>query len=381
MAAAVGSGQPDDSLVVSALWRAIRVLRPVALVYAVWSAWVRSDEMQHPHLAGAVLLALGAWTVLRYVRPSREMRTHLTELSLAASAVLATRWVDTPEAAFGGTTTLPGVWQAVPVVSLAVITGWRGGICAGLVVAACAVVSTGSLSIDAVNNGMLVLLIGGCVGYCADMARAEHESLRRMLERKAEDGQRDRLARTVHDGVLQALAFIHRRGMDVGGDAARLGAIAGEQEQRLRALVSGVPIDELEATVGGPVDVRMVLKQATEGAAQIVGPADPVLLPRRPAGELVAAVEAALENVRRHAGEDAQAWVLVDDAGDNIVVTVRDNGVGVSEERITTASARGRLGVSSSIRGRLEDLGGSARYLYGPGGGTTVEMWVPKRGE
>ena len=56
---------------------------------------------------------------------------------------------------------------------------------------------------------------------------------------------------TIHDGVLQALAFIHRRGVDAGGEAARLGAIAGEQEQRLRALVSGVPIDELEKTIGG----------------------------------------------------------------------------------------------------------------------------------
>ena len=70
----------------------------------------------------------------------------------------------------------------------------------------------------------------------------------------------------------------------------------------------------------------------------------------------------------------------IDDAGDDIVVTVRDNGVGVSEERIAEAGSRGRLGVSASIRGRLEELGGSARYLYGPGGGTTVEMWIPKRG-
>ena len=68
------------------------------------------------------------------------------------------------------------------------------------------------------------------------------------------------------------------------------------------------------------------------------------------------------------------------DAGDDIVVTVRDNGVGVSEERIAEARQRGRIGVSASIRGRVEDLGGSARYLYGPGGGTMVEMWIPKRG-
>ena len=62
----------------------------------------------------------------------------------------------------------------------------------------------------------------------------------------------------------------------------------------------------------------------------------------------------------------------------DVVVTVRDNGVGVSPERMAQAGASGRLGVSSSIKSRIEDLGGRATYLFGPGGGTTVEMWIPK---
>lgn len=369
----------DDSLVVSAFWRAIRVLRPVALLYAVWGAWTRRDEMQQPGVAFAILGVLAVWTAVQLVWERRELWWHLVELGIAVAAVVATRWVDTPDAAYRGTTTLPGVWQAVPVASIGIIKGWRGGLASGAVVAVAMVAST-SADVAAVSNGLLVVLVGGTVGYCADLAREEQVELSRALAQEAEDVERDRLARTIHDGVLQALAFIHRRGRDAGGEAARLGAIAGEQEQRLRALVSGVPIDELEKTIGGPVDLSQYLRQASAGVADLVAPADPVFLPRRPANELVAAVEAALDNVRKHAGPDAHAWVLVDDAGEDVVVTVRDNGVGVSEERIAEAGSRGRLGVSSSIRGRLEELGGSARYLYGPGGGTTVEMWIPKRG-
>ena len=374
------SGAPDDSLVVSAFWRAIRVLRPLALLYAVWGAWTRRDDMQAPAAAFAILGVLAVWTAVQVVWERRELWWHLVELGLAVGAVLATRWVDTPDAAFRGTTTLPGVWQAVPVASIGIIKGWRGGLAAGGVIALAMVAATRSVDVAAVSNGLLVILVGGTVGYCADLAREEQAELARVLAQDAEDVERDRLARLIHDGVLQALAFIHRRGVDAGGEAARLGAIAGEQEQRLRALVSGVPIDELEKTIGGPVDLSQYLRQASAGMADLVAPADPVFLPRRPANELVAAVEAALDNVRKHAGPDAHAWVLVDDAGDDIVVTVRDNGVGVSEERIAEAGSRGRLGVSASIRGRLEELGGSARYLYGPGGGTTVEMWIPKRG-
>ncbi len=369
----------DDSLVVSALWRAIEVFRPLALVYAAWSAWTRAGQMQRPGAALAIFVVLAAWTAAQGGWGRRQLGWHLTELGLAAVAVIATRWVDSPDAAIRGMTTLPSVWQAVPVASIAVLRGWRGGTLAGAVIAAAMVVGTQAMALAAVSNGLLVVLLGGVVGFCADRAREEQEELRQALEREAEDAERDRLARAVHDGVLQALAFIHRRGVDVGGEAARLGAMAGEQEQRLRELVSGVPIDELEATVGGPVDLRQNLRQAAAGTADLIAPAEPVLLPRRPAAEIVAAVEAALDNVRRHAGADAHAWVLIDDAGEDIVVTVRDNGVGVSEDRITEASERGRLGVSSSIRGRLEELGGSARYLYGPGGGTTVEMWIPKQ--
>ena len=51
--------------------------------------------------------------------------------------------------------------------------------------------------------------------------------------------ERQRLARVVHDGVLQVLALVQRRGPDLGADGAELGRLAGEQESRLRALVQG----------------------------------------------------------------------------------------------------------------------------------------------
>ena len=71
--------------------------------------------------------------------------------------------------------------------------------------------------------------------------------------------ERERLARTVHDGVLQTLAFIHRRGGELGGEAARLGGMAAEQEGRLRALVSGTARGRAGASCGGEVDLRLLL--------------------------------------------------------------------------------------------------------------------------
>ncbi|MFI5074847.1 MAG: DUF5931 domain-containing protein, partial [Actinomycetales bacterium] len=70
------SGAPDDSLVVSAFWRAIRVLRPLALLYAVWAAWTRRDEMQAPAAAFAILGVLAAWTAVQVVWERRELWWH-----------------------------------------------------------------------------------------------------------------------------------------------------------------------------------------------------------------------------------------------------------------------------------------------------------------
>ncbi|WP_010293612.1 ATP-binding protein, partial [Streptomyces sp. SA3_actF] len=96
------------------------------------------------------------------------------------------------------------------------------------------------------------------------------------------------------------------------------------------------------------------------------------------ARELTAAVAAALDNVARHAGEDARAWLLVEDETDAVLVTVRDDGPGIPEGRLAEAAEQGRLGVAQSIRGRLADLGGTAALLSVPGQGTEVELRLPR---
>jgi signal transduction histidine kinase len=102
-----------------------------------------------------------------------------------------------------------------------------------------------------------------------------------------------------------------------------------------------------------------------------------VLLPARAERELVAAIVAALDNVARHAGPDAHAWVLLEGRPREVVVTVRDNGDGMPKGRLDDAAGQGRLGVRSSIQGRLREVGGDCTITSRPGSGTTVRMTVP----
>jgi signal transduction histidine kinase len=367
-----------DSLVLNALWGALRVFRPAALVYAAWSVWVRHDDMVNLPGAVGVLAGLGVWTAYMYAAQRRDLAIHLAEMFVGGAAIMSTRFFDTPLSITTGDTTIPGVWQHVPVVGVAIILGWRGGLAAALVITAVMVAQVGRLDSEPIANAGLVVMLGMCIGYAADTARKEQAALRRILAQRAEVAERERLARVVHDGVLQALAFIHRRGLDIGGETARLAVLAGDQESALRALASGIPLVELEAVVDGPVDLRTALQAAAADRAGIEAPSEPVDMDPRRAHEIVAAVAAALDNVRQHAGAGARARVQVEDLGADVVVTVHDDGVGVSEQELVEAQGRGRLGVSSSIRGRIEDLGGRATYRPGPGGGTIVHMWVPK---
>ena len=86
---------------------------------------------------------------------------------------------------------------------------------------------------------------------------------------------------------------------------------------------------------------------------------------------------ACLDNVAAHVGEDAPAWVLLEELPDRVEVTVRDEGPGIPEGRLAQAEREGRLGVIGSIRGRMADLGGTATLATGSFG-TEWELSVPR---
>ena len=363
--------------VVEAFWKGIDVFRPLALAYAVYSAWDRQDEMVRPEIAWAVLAVLAAWTLFVGFYRRRTLALVVVELALAAAAILATRLVDSQEVIASGARTVPTFWPAAGVVSAAVLLGRRGGLLAALFIGVADILEVQDATPHTINNVVLLVLFGTLIGYAVDLAREGHAKLRAALVLEARLRERERLARTVHDGVLQTLAFINRRGSQLGGEAAQLGGMAAEQERRLRALVSAADPDEpLPAT--GQVDLRLLLGRHAGERVHIVAPADAVLLPQPAAAEIEAAVGAALDNVRQHAGDDAQAWVLVEDEGESVSVTVRDNGTGMPSGRLEEAAAAGRLGVASSIQGRLRDLGGDAELAVREGAGVTVRMRAPR---
>lgn len=396
------------------LWRAIAVFRVVTLVHAALLIALNAGRYAHPAVGWLVLAVMVVWTglTLAYERPRwRTWPVLIVDLGVAVAVLLAGAWV-VGAGAVGDEpvpVTLPSLWVAAPVLAWAVRGGWPAGVAAALVVAAADLAARGGWRPEAgpgrmtggfslglppgtVNAAVLLLLAGFLVGYFARLARDAEHRLQQAARQEAATQERERLARGIHDSVLQVLALVQRRGSELGGEAAVLGRLAGEQEATLRALVAGVPPAGREVAVaaalagtgaggiaGSRLDLRALLDRHVDSRVTLSVPAEPVLLAQPAATDLAAAVASALDNVRAHAGPEASAWVLVEAEPDAVTVTIRDNGAGIPPGRLDRAAAEGRLGVSQSIRGRLRDLGGTASIVSTPGAGTEVELRLPCR--
>ncbi|REE99541.1 MacS family sensor histidine kinase [Thermomonospora umbrina] len=368
------------------LWRAIAVFRIAALVYAA-TLVVRNVEEYRSPVAGWVVLALmTAWTAYTsyaYADPARRGWPLLAaDLAVAAGCLLATAWVERPDRIFEGAPTLPMAWVAGPVLAWGVSGGKRRGSLAAVIIGVTGITvhgisGRGYMPTQATFNGVvLVFMAGFVVGHVAKLGIEAEARLARAIELEAANRERERLARRIHDSVLQVLTLVQRRGGELGGEAAELGRLAGEQEAALRSLI-GSRSEPVADQGAADTDLRTLLAAHASTAVTVSTPATPVPLPPRTAREIDAAVVAALDNVRRHCGPGTRAWVLLEDDPSGVIVSVRDDGPGMPTDRLAAAAEDGRLGVAQSIRGRIRDLGGRVTIVSAPGEGTEIEMVVP----
>jgi hypothetical protein len=91
------------------------------------------------------------------------------------------------------------------------------------------------------------------------------------------------------------------------------------------------------------------------------------------AGEaLVGALRATLENVLKHSGTTtADVEIIYSDT--EVTFMISDQGVGFDPAEVDP----NRLGIRTSVMGRMEDVGGRVRVWSSPGTGTTVLIGVP----
>lgn len=364
------------------LWRAAQVFRLLSCVYATGFQIAINPDLARPALGWvlfAVLIGVSAACAVAYLRGfGRRPAWVLAELAVVVALMCTNSLVASPHWAAENQTWPTTLWASNPTISAAIQFGPAGGMLTGLAVMATNFAVKDYLALNLGHNATVIveLAIGMAIGMAAQTARRAHDELQRAARLAAAVAERERLSREVHDGAIQVLALVAKRGHEIGGATTELADLASAQERALRRWLANT---DLEGDAdGATVDLRALLRGRQSDRVSLSLPATPVPLGRGAATELDAAVGNALDNVRAHAGPGARAFVLVEDLGDSVLVSVRDDGVGMAAGRLEEAARQGRLGVSKSIVGRLTSLGGSAFLRSEPGEGTEWELCVPR---
>ena len=362
------------------MWRVVAVFRIVTFAYAGILIIANHDHYAHPAAGLIVLAVMVVWTavtIAAYARPAGRARWVIaTDVTFAAAVILSTKWIETAARITAGVPTLPTSWAAAPILACAVAVGPWTGLAGAAVTSAALFAEHPSLPQSTFSGIVLLLIAGGVGGYVMRLGLAAEAAVDRVARREAAIAERDRIARGIHDSVLQVLALVSSRGRALGGEAAELGALAADQEGALRMLVSRSAADDDPGH--GLLDVRALLEPFATSGISVSCPATAVLLTKTAALAVAAATSEALDNVRLHASPGARAWVLVEDEGPAVTVSIRDDGRGFAPGRLAEAAGSGRLGVSQSIVGRMRDAGGTASLTSSPGNGTEVELRVAR---
>ncbi|MYR07182.1 ATP-binding protein [Gordonia sp. SID5947] len=374
-----------DTDPVGPLWRAAQLFRFFSYLYALGFQIAVNDDLLHDDTTWALFGVLSAWTlasgIAYYAGFGRNRYWVGADVAVACGLMLTTSYVADTSWAMNNQTWPTTLWAVNAVISVALLAGPIWGMLSGLLVGGTSAFVKGAFDLNFGRNATIIIIVaaGVAVGLAAVIARRAHAVLVQAAAIAAATEERERLSREVHDGVLQVLALIARRGREIGGPTTELARLAGEQERALRQLVSdaGQIAAAHRRADRAAADLGAILRGFAAEQVSVSAPASPVVIDAVVAEEIRAALHNILDNVNHHAGVSAQAFVLLEDLGDRVVVSVRDDGVGIPAGRLDEARRQGRMGISTSIVGRVEALGGTAMLDSGPGAGTEWELTIP----
>lgn len=224
-------------------------------------------------------------------------------------------------------------------------------------------------------------------GYAGAMPALteEMQSLLPQIEYRVLVEERTRLAREIHDGLAQTLAFLK---IEIGRAERMLAQ--GKSDQAARIL------KDSSRTIGDAyLDARQAienlrrvpeerldawLRQVAEDFEVLTGLHVEVALnlthdfPPNVQAQMIRIVQEAFNNVRKHAQADHVRLAAREQAGETLI-EVADNGRGFSPADTVAAARFGLRG----MRERAESIGAEFQVASQPGEGTTVCLHIPIR--
>jgi signal transduction histidine kinase len=195
--------------------------------------------------------------------------------------------------------------------------------------------------------------------------------------------ERGRLARDLHDSVIQALYSLNllaegwRRSAGSGQDGNvekfdRIGEIAHQALKEMRLLVYELqPMPLKQEGLLGALHQRLGAVENRSGVEARLVAEDLVDFPLEVEEGLYRIALEALNNALKHS-EGTKVTVRLEAMKEEVTLQVMDNGCGFDAD---SPAFQGGMGLTS-MRQRVEELGGSLSIESSPGRGTTVKATV-----
>ncbi len=202
------------------------------------------------------------------------------------------------------------------------------------------------------------------------------------VEYQAVVDERARLAREIHDGLAQTLAFLKIQSSQMqnylsNGDMERLSATLQSNYRTLSDayIDARQAIDNLRRVPSSNLRdwLRTVTADFEQSAGIKVVLADDDLsvfeFSANVQAQLIRIVQEAYSNIRKHA-RASHVWLMAGERGGAFVIEVRDDGCGFAPERVESAARYGLRG----MRERAEGIGADFQVVSRPNEGTTLTL-------
>jgi two-component system, NarL family, nitrate/nitrite sensor histidine kinase NarX len=205
------------------------------------------------------------------------------------------------------------------------------------------------------------------------------------LEYKTMIEERTRLAREIHDGLAQTLGFLklkmtQMKNFAEQNDYERVRETIpvcydtlADAYQEVRQAIDGLRITSDGLGLDGWL--RQAVTEFQENSGLVVHISEPIEdanLPAEIHAQLIRIVQEALNNIRRHAMSQ-QAWVSCREIEGDLILEVRDDGVGFDLDDIPGPSQHGLKG----MRERAELMGADFQIISRPAQGAVVSVRLP----
>ena len=220
---------------------------------------------------------------------------------------------------------------------------------------------------DALRMGAFLLMLGGA-------AREIHHYQQRLAEAAAME-ERRRIARELHDGLAQELAFVAAQGRSLSRmpDAIEIKYLAAaaeralDESRRAIALLTHPPDEPLDVALVQTVE-ELVARAGGRVRFDVEKGID---VPPQTREALLRIVREAVTNASRHGGADAITVELENTNG--VRLRIADDGIGFDPADLRE---EGGFGLTT-MHARTRAIGGRLRIAPLSEGGTEVEVVIP----